>query len=592
MEKPVFGILTLDSTVNLYAEIERFISWKLVQEKIQVVQIGCSSALTACTSINSLGKRVIGSPSEQQAICSRCRKSQDRVFSTQVFSIERLFRDAHQLFIDELRTKLLETKHLPSVIDKEFDGYAVCKIAFFDYSILTKTNLQTEMNDELIMRFCNGVRDILILIENLKTFLKQNKIDYLLYINGNYSQNTIARLISKKYAVKCFSIEPQLTSQALFSRVSFLEDRFKLESEMLLKYSNSLATSKNSLQKLLTNFGARIDGADFNAYTSLNGNLTSIGDWLKFNQFLANYSRIHVFFMSSEDELIPHIVAHELPPPFDESYGAPYSNQVEFTTYFIEQAKLHPKIGFLIRMHPRMAVNKRNNFESEEHIRYKKLLERLSIPPNLFILTGDNQLSSYYLISKSDLVIVAWSTIGIEALLMGKRVLSVFPKYLMYPLAKYSRQPVTFKEISHALFGLSEFGEVNQKNFIAWASNAYETQFSPVFARRGSAGILRKLAAGMMMVSGNNLVYRLLASIFSVLNRQTQPMSRNFTTAQFSLISADNCADSEVANLMKEYQEKVDRKLVRYQKNMQKISSKNSQFTHYLGLLHKNNWEK
>lgn len=572
MGKPVFAILTLDSTVNLYSEIERFISWKLVQENVKVVQVGCSSALTTCTSINSLGKRVIDSPSEQQVICSRCKKSQDRIFSTQVFSIEKIHSDAHRLFIDELRNKLLETKRLSSVIDKEFDGYAVCKIAFFDYSILTKSNMQTDMSEELIIRFCNGVRDILMLIENLKIFLKQNKIDYLLYVNGNYSQNTIARLIFKKYAVKCFSIEPQLTSQALFSSVSFFEDRLKLESEMLLEYSNSLTTSKKSLQKLLTNFAARVDGADFNAYTSLNGNRTSVGDWLEFNQFLANYNQIHVFFMSSEDELIPHIVTHELSPPFDELYGAPYSNQVEFTTYFIEQAKLHPNIGFLIRMHPRMAVNKRNNFESEEHVRYKKLLAQISIPPNLFILTGDNQISSYYLISKSDLVIVAWSTIGIEALLMGKRVLSVFPNYLMYPLTKFTKQPVDFKEISQALFDLSDFGEVDQGNFVAWASNAYESQFFPVFARRGSAGILRKLFAGIMMVSSNSFIYKLMATIFSTLNRHTHALSKNFISVRFPLRGVYDCTDSEIIDLMSRYENKIDKKLIVYQKNMQRIS--------------------
>ena len=64
--------------------------------------------------------------------------------------------------------------------------------------------------------------------------------------------------------------------------------------------------------KTLKNFGGRIIGNDFNAYTSLALDLKTINDIKNLKNFYNNYSTIHSYFLSSEDEVISHEYTHGL----------------------------------------------------------------------------------------------------------------------------------------------------------------------------------------------------------------------------------------------------------------------------------------
>jgi hypothetical protein len=144
-----------------------------------------------------------------------------------------------------------------------------------------------------------------------------------------------------------------------------------------------------------------------------------------------------------------------------------------------------------------MAVNKRDPFESEEHLRYKCILTEQEIPKNVLILFGDSKVSSYFIINESDLVIISWSTIGLEALLLGAPVISAFPNYLMYPLASFSKQPETQAEMEKAMFGNSNFGEPQNARLLSWVGLAFETQFFATTAPRGRGGVFGKLYRGI-----------------------------------------------------------------------------------------------
>ncbi|MFX8327866.1 hypothetical protein ABTL71_19595, partial [Acinetobacter baumannii] len=60
---------------------------------------------------------------------------------------------------------------------------------------------------------------------------------------------------------------------------------------------------------------------------------------------------------------------------------------------------------------------------------------------NVLALHGDCPISSYFLVSRSSLVIVSWSTVGLEALLLGRPTIALFPEKLMYPVADFNGQP-------------------------------------------------------------------------------------------------------------------------------------------------------
>jgi hypothetical protein len=494
-QKSTIGLITLDSYVSLYSETMRYLATNLKRNGYSLVRIGCDGVLNTCTSLNSLGNIEI-TEEIKYGVCRDCKRRQSKIPGDFNFVLTKsnthLNPDA-QAFLQDVTENLSRDGVIASVIDKKFQSLALCKIAFFDFSIIHKKLSDSYLTESDIKRYISGVKDLLQILSLFKGDCRHIYFSDIIYVNGNYSQNTLIRQLAKPLEAICHSIEPQLTSQSLVSKIFIKVDRLEISPEAIHSISNKENFSRTDFKKVLKNFRARINGKDFNAYTSLS-RLPVDEESKKIHAFLGRYEQIQSFFMSSEDEFVPHRETHDFRVEKAEGiYMMPFENQLEFTKFYLTQAALNPNIGFIIRMHPRMARNKRDIFESEEHIRYKKLLNGVQPNENVLIIYGDSKISSYYLISRSNLVVVTWSTIGLEALLIGAPVISIFPGYLMYPLNKFSKQPSSIEGLEEAFRGGSDFGRPKDKVLILWLSEAYEGKFFSTLAPRGSQTILGKL---------------------------------------------------------------------------------------------------
>lgn len=503
----------------LYAETMRFMAWKLRHDGFRVTRFGCASALHACVSITSGGLKADRDPT-----CGRCRAAQSRIPADDVFDVavcDKMLAADAAAYIDGVRRSLAASGTISSVLPMTFAGHALCRIAFFDFSMVTKLTPECRLDESGVERFVSGVADLIALLTAFLRFSLIHSPDVLLYINGNYSQHTLARAHFGAEKVGCFSVEPQLTSQHALNRVMFMRNRFALHPQSLYPaFADSTPLTSPSLQdfrSLLNNFGARIHGSDFNAYTSLDASAEVVRELRDLNEFMKSHQRVHSFFLSSEDELTPHVVTHGFSLDGDQGLGS-YRSQFEFTAYLIREAARHPEVGFVIRLHPRMAANKRDHFESLEHVRYRTLLAGTDIAKNVKVLFGDSAVSSYYLIARSQMVLVSWSTIGLEALLLGAPVVSAFPRYLMYPLDSLTRQPGDAKAFEQAVFAASDFGVPRDDQLVSWMCTAYEGQFFPTAAPRARGGLPGKLYRTLYRVAryplGYDLVARLINRVF------------------------------------------------------------------------------
>jgi hypothetical protein len=144
-----------------------------------------------------------------------------------------------------------------------------------------------------------------------------------------------------------------------------------------------------------------------------------------------------------------------------------------------------------------MAINKRNHFVAPEHAKYVDLLDH-NLPSNVLALHGDCPISSYFLVSRSSLVIVSWSTIGLEALLLGKPTIALFPEKLMYPVADFNGQPSELDLIFERVFRENPDIEVRSLRLLNWIVYAYEQQFSPIPVPRATNRRLLSRAYGWL----------------------------------------------------------------------------------------------
>jgi hypothetical protein len=216
-----------------------------------------------------------------------------------------------------------------------------------------------------------------------------------------------------------------------------------------------------------------------------------------------------------------------------------------------------------------MSVNKRNAEEGIDHIRYKNMIAKTATAPNVLILFGDSKVSSYFIISKSNLAIVSWSTIGLEALMMGIPVVSIFPDTLMYPLAKFSCQPQNFDDLKRALFSPSEYGVADDMKLFNWVSMAHEGQFFPTLSPRGQGGQLGKVYRLVYRLIDKLGAYNLFAHLFDII------WSRNIIFSKDTLLKKreNNYSSKKVScqHTIYSYRTKIRKKLKKYEETLFKL---------------------
>jgi hypothetical protein len=132
---------------------------------------------------------------------------------------------------------------------------------------------------------------------------------------------------------------------------------------------------------------------------------------------------------------------------FDTSQGhanVVFENMFDWLDKVMESILAHPDTFFVIRAHPdEMRLGK----ESRESVAAWVKNRQVDALPNVLFVDANEYFSSYELIQRSKFVVVYNSTIGLEASIMGKPVLSGGK-------ARYTQLPTVFFPESVELFGV------------------------------------------------------------------------------------------------------------------------------------------
>jgi hypothetical protein len=486
------GIVMLDGAIDMYANLLRYVSYDLRRHGIRVTLMGCASGLKACTSLRShfQGKRL--ESREIADICGRCQAAQRDLETEDRRHLKPGLAREDEQFLQQIEAELRRSDTLLSVFDWKAGADSICKTAFFDFSVGNKVNVSSRLNAEQKAGFLEIVSDLLLLRAYFEQLAKTANLDAVLYVNGNYSQNQLACQVFERYAIPCMSVEPQLTSSSARNALILIPERLKLNPTALATVDDRRPLADGDIERALEHFFARVVGNEFNAYTTLAGTHRSLAAAAELRHFFARYCDVRTLFLSSEDELHAHEVVFD-----DRDSGVRKHSQYEVLQRFLAEAGRNPSLGFIIRLHPRMAINKRNHFVAPEHAKYVDLLDH-NLPSNVLALHGDCPISSYFLVSRSSLVIVSWSTIGLEALLLGKPTIALFPEKLMYPVADFNGQPSELDLIFERVFRENPDIEVRSLRLLNWIVYAYEQQFSPIPVPRATNRRLLSRAYGWL----------------------------------------------------------------------------------------------
>lgn len=488
MEKKRVALITFDALVTNYHEIHEWLAYVLKAAGHHVTVISCHKALHQCTYLSSLPNQQLGEKDFEAwrtQICGQCEPLQNRIPSNAVLQIE-AYKDRiteEQLeYVRDLQA-ILKDNPLSAVLPLTFGKLPAAKYAFFGFCHRHKLGINTRLDEGKLKEFSENVSDLLVFSNFLSRVTVEQHFDEVIYTNGNYTLNSWVQLLWKGRS-RFTSIEHVFSCQTFWNRIFFQPTRLPIDSSWQ-SIKSSMATrkvSRRAISKSLRIFSERFLGNDFNSYTSVEQGSEEVA---AFAQFRKKFSRIHSLFLSSSDELESHAAVHDF--EFDATFFNSQANMVEELS-----GRLNPKIGYIVRVHPRLAPNKRSNFRSREIEEIQAALDYLSRQPNVMVILPDNKLSSYLVLMNSDLVFVTWSTVGLEALVGNIPSISAFPNNCMYPVRDLCVQPKDRNDFFSAWLGESPIDcyQVDSKKVLRWIAHVYWLSSLPVPSpRRDSSAI-------------------------------------------------------------------------------------------------------
>jgi hypothetical protein len=471
------AILSFDALVDNYHEVHRWIAHLQERDGAEVSLLSCGRALDRCTNSISLPDPVPAGEVERfrGEHCSKCLRRQSGFGATELLQVK-LPNDElsaeQQAHLAELRAVLRSEGQLASVIERELHGLPVARFAFFDFCIAFKVSQLTLLSEAWQEIFLQIAADLLR-IANFLRRIESRRFDEIYYTNGNYSANAWVRHLWQQRA-RFTSIEHVFSCQTFWNRVFFEPDRLPIVAiwPSMCKSMTENSIGPEAVRRALEIFGHRFFGQDFNSYTRFQSDDPTTQ---KFNAFRERFPTVLALFLSSGDELNSHIFTHGFQP--DRSF---YFDQSEMLKDLA--GRLGPEVGLVVRVHPRLSPNARNQILSREAEEIQFLLKELSAQDNVMVVYPDDKTSSYYLMLRSDLVFITWSTIGMESLVAGKPCLSLFPGNCMYPISELCLQLRDRADFHAVLAGKrlpAEFS-VNHWAVLQWVAQVYWVSTIPV----------------------------------------------------------------------------------------------------------------
>jgi hypothetical protein len=132
--------------------------------------------------------------------------------------------------------------------------------------------------------------------------------------------------------------------------------------------------------------------------------------------------KLLVAYTSSLDELVSFTLCREVFRDPVRMRPQPFVDQIEWLEALTAHVEGRPDLQLVVRIHPREGITRRENVASQHLDALRRALDRPY--RNCRIVWPQDPISSYDLGESADLVLVSWSTIGLEFARMGAPVLA------------------------------------------------------------------------------------------------------------------------------------------------------------------------
>ncbi len=387
----------------------------LTERGASVTTVRCGTMLIAhCVAMSAAGVTAAAALATRKQVCTACMKRRDLLDSTMPF--ESVVLDQR---IDPAdRATALATRSAVNVdtwMQFELDGVPIGRYAAYEFLLDNKV-VGTDIPDALWPQYLDKLDQSIVTYLAGKRLLAEQKPDVVLVYNRLYAVNHAFCSAATTLGIPTYTLQGgghvvrRAETMTLFRDTESLDEVFRTPA-----WAEYRATPIGApeVQLVSEHFAGLLEASSAFAYSSAFE--ASQPSELRARFAVPDGAPVLLVPMSSEDEISAARLADVLPA--QSTRTSLFADQFEWIAYLFRFATAHPSLHLIIRLHPRMFPNKRENVLSPIVGRIMELLD--TRPANVSLNLPTDDVSLYDLMQIVDVLLNFRSSAGAELAAFG-----------------------------------------------------------------------------------------------------------------------------------------------------------------------------
>ena len=431
------------------AGVEPFLASHAILAKTRVefghasIMLSCDGFLPICNVKNSMGMKPTRSGDTQNPACQSCRKAATSSYSEYglaAIGIESLLGLPERAKIE----KIIE-ENLSDLSGVSYGGVKIGVLAVGDTLRVVRKSGPTEFtaeDREMVKALVFSSLAICLVLEKVAARFSVERIvyfgDYAFFIaagiraeRDGIAVTRITHLYNRDVDRRMISLQQTCANVALLDQI----DRWPEYRDDPIERSAVSAIAEGALYRLRGHGGASTHSPNWAKDTT--GLEQALG--------LSRSRKTLVAYTSSLDEFVASRgVLEALGRPYG-TRPRPFDDQFAWLRALVDWTEQRSDVQLIVRVHPRTGSSRFPTVASE----YYRLKSEFAVcPSNVVMVWPDDPVSSYNLAEIADVVLVSWSTIGLECARFGIPVIAAFSKIGSFPIGGF----ISFEETPQRYF--------------------------------------------------------------------------------------------------------------------------------------------
>lgn len=409
---------------------EGLVAEGLKENGTEIVTVRCNRLYESfCVAMSAAGLTAADSEAKKKQVCGACIKRRNLL--DEEFGFRNLFtetflnKDDYFIVQELINSATLENWPTLSINDIPIGRYAAYEF-LLNYKIMG-TNVPPELFDTYI----NQLRNSTLTLLAAEKIIETEQPDFVITYNRLYGVNHAFLAVAEAKGIPTYTLQGggHITHRGeTMTMFRESQTQFQLFSSESWKRYQSTPIGAAEVQLVSSHFDGLLEGSSAFAYSSAFEARDPQLLREKFN--IPNTAKVALIPMSSEDELNAAQLADLIPDT--SSLPNLFEDQFAWIRFIFAYASKRPEVKFILRLHPRMYPNKRENVVAPVVARVMELIEEA--PENIIVNLPSDDVSLYDLMQILDVVLGYRSSVGAELAAFGLPVVAPVNKdFFTYP---------------------------------------------------------------------------------------------------------------------------------------------------------------